>query len=86
MIDLKIATVQHYDIGQMNMYLGYFAKEENDISDNEPIGIILTKDKDEVMVEYTMYNIESNLFVSRYQTYLPDKQLLKSKISDIINK
>ena len=29
LIDLKIGDVQHQDIGQMNMYLGYFANEEN---------------------------------------------------------
>jgi predicted nuclease of restriction endonuclease-like (RecB) superfamily len=29
LIDLKIGDVQHQDIGQMNLYLGYFAKEEN---------------------------------------------------------
>ena len=29
LIDLKRGAVKHKDIGQMNMYLGYFAKEEN---------------------------------------------------------
>lgn len=29
LIDLKINEVRHNDIGQMNMYMGYFAKEEN---------------------------------------------------------
>ena len=29
LIDLKKNSVQHIDIGQMNMYMGYFAKEEN---------------------------------------------------------
>ncbi|GHT07881.1 hypothetical protein FACS189426_02160 [Bacteroidia bacterium] len=29
LIDLKIRDVKHDDIGQMNMYMGYFAKEEN---------------------------------------------------------
>ena len=27
LIDLKMGEVQHHDIGQMNMYLGYFARE-----------------------------------------------------------
>jgi predicted nuclease of restriction endonuclease-like (RecB) superfamily len=34
LIDLKKNAVKHKDIGQMNMYMGYFAKEENTIGDN----------------------------------------------------
>jgi predicted nuclease of restriction endonuclease-like (RecB) superfamily len=34
LIDLKINKVRHDDIGQMNMYMGYFAKEENCEGDN----------------------------------------------------
>jgi hypothetical protein len=41
---LKINEVKHQDIGQMNMYLGYFANEQNIEGDNPPIGIILSKD------------------------------------------
>lgn len=52
LIDLKINEVQHDDIGQMNKYLGYFANEENTEGDNPPVGIILSKDKDELLVEY----------------------------------
>ena len=37
LIDLKINSVQHEDVGQMNMYMGYFAKEENMPDDNPPI-------------------------------------------------
>ena len=73
LFDLKINEVQHGDIGQMNLYLGYFANEENTESDNPPIGIILTKHKDELLIEYATYGMNSQLFVSKYQLYLPDK-------------
>ena len=52
LIDLKIDDVQHADIGQMNLYLGYFANEENVEGDNPPIGLSLTRHKDELLVEY----------------------------------
>jgi predicted nuclease of restriction endonuclease-like (RecB) superfamily len=81
LIDLKINEVQHGDIGQMNMYLGYFANEENTEGDNPPIGIILTKNKDELLVEYATYGMSSQLFVSKYQLYLPDKNDLINLIS-----
>jgi len=80
LIDLKIREVKHNDIGQMNMYMGYFAKEENIEGDNPPIGIILSKEKEELLVEYAMYGMNSQLFVSKYQLYLPDKEELKRLI------
>ena len=73
LIDLKRGAVKHKDIGQMNMYLGYFAKEENVEGDNPPIGIILSHYKDELMVEYATYGMDSNLFVSKYELFLPNK-------------
>ena len=84
LIDLKINEVQHDDIGQMNMYLGYFANEENTESDNSPIGIILSKDKDELLVEYATYGMASQLFVSQYQLYLPDKNDLIKLVNNTL--
>ena len=85
LIDLKINEVKHDDIGQMNMYMGYFAKEENYEGDNPPIGIILSKDKDELLVEYATYGMSSQLFVSKYQLYLPNKEELRALINAHIN-
>ena len=85
LIDLKISDVEHYDIGQMNMYLNYFATEQNVADDNPPIGIILAKEKDEVMVEYALGGITNNIFVTKYQLYLPDRQLLEDKIKNILD-
>jgi len=52
LIDLKIDEVDHADIGQMNMYLNYFKTEENMQDDNEPAGIILSAEKNDIKVEY----------------------------------
>ena len=86
LIDLKIGEVEHNDIGQMNMYLGYFAEEENREDDNEPIGIVLTKEKEDIMIKYARYGMSSKLFVSKYELYLPDKNKLKEKVQEILNK
>lgn len=80
LIDLKITDVQHHDIGQMNLYLGYFATEENIAGDNPPIGIILTRHKDELLVEYATYQMNSQLFVQKYQLYLPDREELRRQL------
>jgi hypothetical protein len=69
----------------MNLYLGYFATEENTETDNSPIGIILTKNKDELLVEYATYGMNSQLFVSKYQLYLPDKNDLINLVNNVVN-
>lgn len=86
LIDLKRDGVQHEDIGQMNMYLGYFAKEVNMPDDNSPIGIILSHYKDELLVEYASYGITNNLFVSKYELYLPNKDELRQIVNRILEK
>ena len=80
LIDLKMTDVQHHDIGQMNMYLGYFASEENTEGDNPPIGIILSRNKDELLVEYATYQMNSQLFVQKYQLYLPKREELQREL------
>jgi hypothetical protein len=76
--------VTHQDIGQMNMYLNYFRAEENMEDDNEPIGIVLARDKDEILVEYATGGISNQLFVSKYQLYLPDTEVLKQELKRLL--
>lgn len=82
--------LQHL-VGQMNMYLNYFRAEENMEDDNEPIGIVLARDKDEILVEYATGGISNQLFVSRYQLfvsryqlYLPDVEVLKQELRRLL--
>ncbi len=84
LVDLKIGNADHLDVGQMNMYLNYFKKEEMTADDRDPIGIILAADKDGVLVEYALGGISSKLFVSRYQLYLPDKKQIRAELRKMI--
>jgi len=84
LIDLKIGKISHADIGQMNMYLNYFKEEENSSEDNEPIGIVLSAEKDSFLVKYALGGISNNLFVSKYLLYLPDKKELENKLKKLM--
>ena len=86
LIDLKRSGVKHYEIGQMNMYLGYFANEVSQPDDNKPIGIVLGHSKNELVVEYATYGMDSNIFVSKYQLYLPNRDELRRLIQGIIER
>ena len=84
LIDLKVRSVKHGDIGQMNLYLNYFETEENVEGDNPPIGIILSRQKDDIIVEYATRGISNTIFVSKYQLYLPDKKILQNKLKELL--
>lgn len=69
----------------MNLYLNYFKKEENVSDDKEPIGISLSAEKFEILVEYATGSISNKIFVSRYQLYLLDKKLLQRKVKKMLH-
>lgn len=84
LIDLKRGEIDHGDIGQVNLYLNYFAEEENTEGDNPPIGIVLGAYKDEVLVKYATTGLANQLFVSKYQLYLPDEKALRHEVQRIL--
>ena len=86
LIDLKREEAGYEDVGQMNMYLGYFENEENTEGDNPPIGIVLAKEKDDLLIHYALHNISSQLFVNKYQLYLPNKEELKQALEYELSK
>ena len=83
LIDLKREEAGYEDIGQMNMYLGYFEAEENTEGDNPPIGIILAREKDELLIEYAVHGMSEQLFVQKYQLYLPNEAELRREIERV---
>lgn len=85
LIDLKRGEIDHQDIGQMNLYLNYFKKEEAAEDDNEPIGIVLGAYKDHILVEYATENITNQLFVSKYQLHLPNKETLEKALIKLLD-
>jgi predicted nuclease of restriction endonuclease-like (RecB) superfamily len=84
LIDLKRGEIDHLDIGQMNLYLNYFKKEEATEGDNEPIGIILGTHKNQILVEYATDSITNKVLLSKYQLYLPNKEQLQKQLSKLI--
>lgn len=80
LVDLKIGKLTHQDIGQIDMYVNMYDDLEKNESDNPTIGIILCTDKDEIIVKYSHINSKDNLFVSKYQLYLPTEEELRREI------
>lgn len=85
LIDLKRGEIQHEDVGQMNFYLNYYRAEMNTDGDTDPIGIILGSKSNKLTMQYALQNITNQLFVSRYQLYLPKREQLEAEFHRFLN-
>jgi predicted nuclease of restriction endonuclease-like (RecB) superfamily len=74
LIDLKIGELSHQDLGQMQMYVNYYDRFVKLPDENKTVGIVLCRDRNETLVEITLPENNDQIFASRYQTVLPDKQ------------
>ena len=84
LIELKTIKLLPEDVGQLNMYLDYYAAEVNEPDDNPPIGIILCTDKTNVEAEYALGGLSNNIFASRYVLYIPDKEQLIQQVEAVL--
>jgi len=81
LIDLKIGDLTHQDIGQMQMYVNYYTREINEEGDNPAIGLLLCADKSDAIVKYTLPEDNSQIFASKFLTYLPSEEELRREIA-----
>ena len=82
--DLKIGTLKHQDLGQMQMYVNYYDRYEKQEDENPTIGVLLCQDKEDSLVELTLPK-DSNIYASKYQLYLPDKKMLQKKLQEWVD-
>jgi predicted nuclease of restriction endonuclease-like (RecB) superfamily len=79
LLDLKIGKLTHQDLGQMQMYVNYFDRYVRLQDENPTIGVILCREKNDVVVELTLPK-DTNIYPARYQLYLPSKDDLRRKL------
>lgn len=78
-IELKTRKITHEDIGQLQMYVNYYDREEKLPEENPTIGILLCADKNNMVVRYSLPENNTTILSSKYQIYLPsEEQLVKT--------
>lgn len=80
LIDLKTEDLTHQDIGQMQMYVNYYTREQMNEGDNPPIGILLCADKSDMLVRYTLPEGNTQIYASKYMAYMPSEEELKREL------
>lgn len=86
LIELKTTKLMPEAVGQLNMYLNYYANEVNDEDDNPPIGIILCTDKGNFDVQYALGGLSNQIFASKYVLYMPDREQLIRQVEAVLEK
>ena len=81
-IDLKIGKVTHQDIGQMQMYVNYYDREIKQRDENQTIGILLSTNKNETVVKYTLPQSNETIFSTEYKLHMPTEQELISAVEE----
>jgi predicted nuclease of restriction endonuclease-like (RecB) superfamily len=80
LLDLKVGSLTHQDLGQMQMYVNYYQRELTAPDENPPIGIVLCTDKSEAVVRYTLPEGNKQIFASRYKLHLPTEEELAAEL------
>ena len=80
LIELKLQEFNHENIGQLNTYVSWYAKNVRAEGDNPPIGILLCTQKDHALAEYALAGMDNKLFVSKYQLHLPKREQLQREL------
>ena len=84
LIDLKIGELKHQDIGQMQMYVNFYDREIKEKDENNTVGIVLCKQTNKVVVEYTLPKDNKQIFAREYKLYLPSKKQLQNLLLEKI--
>lgn len=80
LLDLKIGKLTHQDIGQMQMYVHYYDRKIKTPDEHPTIGIVLCKEENKAVVEFTLPEDNKTIFAKEYQLYLPSKEDLKKQL------
>jgi predicted nuclease of restriction endonuclease-like (RecB) superfamily len=80
LIDLKTTKITHQDVGQMDMYIRMYDELKRSADDNPTLGIVLCADTDEDIARYSVMHGNEQLFASKYKTFLPTEEELRTEI------
>ena len=81
-IELKAERFEPEHLGKLNFYLEALDSEVRKPHENPAIGVLLCATKDSEVVEYALRRSLSPALIAQYETQLPDKVLLRSRLQE----
>lgn len=81
-IELKVGRFEPEHLGKLEFYLEALDRDAKKPHEQPAIGMLLCASKDSEVVEYALSRSLSPALIAEYQTLLPDKKLLRSKLHE----
>jgi predicted nuclease of restriction endonuclease-like (RecB) superfamily len=81
-VELKVTRFQPEYLGKLSFYLEALDRDVKKAHERPSIGVLLCASKDDEVVEYALSRTLSPALIAEYQTQLPDKKLLRSKLHE----
>jgi hypothetical protein len=82
-VELKIGRFKSEHLGQLEFYLEALDRDVKKPNENPSVGLILCARKDDEVVEYALSRSMSPALIADYQTHLPQKELLETKLREL---
>jgi len=82
-IELKVGRFEPEYLGKLGFYLEALDRDVKKPHEQPAIGLLMCATKDAEVVEYALSRTLSPTLIAAYQTQLPDKQLLQSKLHEL---
>ncbi len=84
-IELKVGKFKPEYVSKMDFYLEGLDRQVRKPDENPSVGLLLCASKNDEVVEYAMSRTLSPMMVAQYQLQLPDKDVLRKKLQELIN-
>ena len=84
-MELKTGKFKPEYVSKMDFYLEGLDRQVKKPDENPSVGLILCASKNDEVVEYAMSRTMSPMMVSQYQLQLPDKEVLRNKLQELVN-
>ncbi|WP_176047589.1 PDDEXK nuclease domain-containing protein [Burkholderia sp. BCC1644] len=81
-VDLKLGSLTHADVGQMHLYCNYAKAHWTLPDENPPVGLILCADKGHALARYALEGLPTKVMAANYRTMLPDAELLQRELEN----
>ncbi|MCL2525501.1 MAG: PDDEXK nuclease domain-containing protein [Coriobacteriia bacterium] len=80
LVDLKVGSLTHQDIGQIDFYRRIYDDKVRRDDDNPTVGIVLSSSGDANIVRYSVMADVGELHSARYKLYLPSEEELQAEL------
>lgn len=82
-VEIKTGKLTHQDLGQLQMYVNFYDRNEKLPEENKTIGILLCAYKNDTVVKMTLPEDNSTIHASEYNFYLPTTEQLVKEINEV---